>query len=97
MEIQNSTTTALQVFSRQDVKYKTQDFQQCCGSGSGLDPDWIRIQWGPWIRTRIRNPDPDPGGQKWPTKIEKKLKNIIFQKFQLYFFFFIFCHRNPGS
>ena len=27
-----------------------------------VDPDWIRIQW--WIRIRIRNPDPDPGGQK---------------------------------
>jgi hypothetical protein len=27
-------------------------------------PDWIRIQWCPWIRIRIRNPDPDPGGQK---------------------------------
>jgi hypothetical protein len=26
------------------------------------DPDWIRIQSGLWIR--IRNPDPDPGGQK---------------------------------
>ncbi len=38
-----------------------------------VDPDWIRVQWGPWIRirTRIANPDPDPGGQKWPTKIEK--------------------------
>jgi hypothetical protein len=26
------------------------------------DPDWIRIQWGPWIRIRIRirNPDPSP-------------------------------------
>jgi hypothetical protein len=24
---------------------------------------WIRIQWGPWIRIRIRNLDPDPGGQ----------------------------------
>ncbi len=22
------------------------------------------IQWGPWIIIRIRNPDPDPGGQK---------------------------------
>jgi hypothetical protein len=39
---------------------------------------WIRfrigssynfIQWGPWIR--IRNPDPDPVGQKGPQKIEK--------------------------
>ncbi len=32
---------------------------QCLGSG--LDPE---IQSGQWIRTRIRNPDPDPGGQK---------------------------------
>ncbi len=30
---------------------------------------WIRIQWGPWFPIRIRNPDPDPKGQKWPTKI----------------------------
>jgi hypothetical protein len=29
------------------------------------DPNWgIRIQSGQWIRIRIRNPDPDPGGQK---------------------------------
>jgi hypothetical protein len=30
------------------------------------DTEWIRIQWGPWIhiQIRIRNPDPDPGGQK---------------------------------
>jgi hypothetical protein len=35
------------------------------------DPDWIRIQWDPWIRIRIRNPDPDPGGKKCPTNIEK--------------------------
>jgi hypothetical protein len=28
------------------------------------DPDWIRIQSGLWIRIRIRNPDPYPGGQK---------------------------------
>ena len=32
---------------------------------------WIRIQSGQWIRIRIRNPDPDPGGQKLPTKGEK--------------------------
>ena len=40
---------------------------------SDPDPDWIRIQSGQWIRIRIRNPDsdPDPGGQKWPTKVEK--------------------------
>jgi hypothetical protein len=29
----------------------------------------IRIQWGPWIRIQICNPD--PGVQKWSTKIEK--------------------------
>jgi hypothetical protein len=27
------------------------------------NPDCIRIQWGPWIRIRIRNLDPDPGGE----------------------------------
>jgi hypothetical protein len=31
---------------------------------SDPDPDWNRIQSGQWIRIRIRNPDPDPGGQK---------------------------------
>ncbi len=35
---------------------------QGCGSGSGLDPDSI----GPV------DSDPDPGGQKLPTKVEKK-------------------------
>jgi hypothetical protein len=32
------------------------------------EPDWIRIQRGPWIRILIRirktDPDPSPGGQK---------------------------------
>ncbi len=34
------------------------------------DPNWIRIQSGHWISIRIwiRNLDPDPGGQKLPTK-----------------------------
>jgi hypothetical protein len=36
------------------------------------DPDGIRIQSGQWIRIHIRNPDPDPGGQKLPTKKERK-------------------------
>jgi hypothetical protein len=31
---------------------------------SDPDPYWTRIQSGQWIRIRIRNPDPDPGGQK---------------------------------
>ncbi len=35
-------------------------------------PYWIRIQSRQWIR--IRNPDPDPGGHKWPTKVEKLKK-----------------------
>jgi len=35
-------------------------WRQGCGSGSGLDPDSIRSDQ--WIR--IRNSDPDPGGQK---------------------------------
>ncbi len=34
----------------------------CCGSGSGYT--WIRIDLG-----RL-DPDPDPGAQKLPTKIE---------------------------
>jgi len=38
------------------------------------DPDWIRIQSGQWIR--IRNPDPDSGGQKWPTHKSRKKKFI---------------------
>ncbi len=34
---------------------------------SVVNPDWIRIQWFPWIRfwIRIRN----PGGEKWSRKI----------------------------
>jgi hypothetical protein len=38
-----------------------------------LDPDpyWIRIQSGLWIR--IWNPYPDPGGQKWSTKVDNNL------------------------
>ncbi len=35
---------------------------QGCGSGSGLDPD------------SIGSVDPDPGGQKWPSKVEKNFK-----------------------
>ncbi len=38
---------------------------------SDPNPDWIRIQSDQWIRTRNRNPDPDPGGHKRPTEVEK--------------------------
>ncbi len=34
----------------------------------------IRIQSGQWIRIRIR--DPDPRGQKWPTKVNK-IRNFM--------------------
>ncbi len=36
------------------------------------------IQSGQWICIRIRNLDPDPGGQKLPTKVyKKKLRNFM--------------------
>jgi hypothetical protein len=38
-------------------------FNQGCGSGSGLNPDSIGSV----------DPDPDPGGQKRPAKVEKNL------------------------
>jgi hypothetical protein len=38
----------------------------CSVSDPDPDPDWIGIQSGQWIR--IRNPD--PGGQKLPTKMK---------------------------
>jgi len=43
------------------------------------DPDWIRVQSGPW--TRIRNTDPDPGQEsveERTVKIGKKVKNFFF-------------------
>jgi hypothetical protein len=43
------------------------------------DPDSIRIQSGQWIRIWIRNLDPDPGGQKFPTKVEKICKISCFE------------------
>jgi hypothetical protein len=36
------------------------------------NPEWIRNQSGKWIR--MRNPDPDEGGQKWLTKVGNFLK-----------------------
>ncbi len=51
------------------TEMKCESVQNCLFSGvvdPDLDMDWIRIQRGPWIRIliRIRNPDPEPGGQK---------------------------------
>ncbi len=48
-----------------------------------LDPDWIRIQSGQWIR--IRNLDPDPGGQKGPTKVEKNQGISCFEALDVLF------------
>ncbi len=42
------------------------------------DPNRIRIQLGQWIRIRIWNPDPNPGMQILPTKVEKKQRNFMF-------------------
>ncbi len=39
-----------------------------------MDPDETHIVWGPLIRIRIRNLDPDPGGQKWTRKMDKNYK-----------------------
>jgi hypothetical protein len=43
-------------------------------SVSDPDPGWICLQSVQW--NRILDPDPDPGGQKLPTKIEKKTQEI---------------------
>jgi hypothetical protein len=43
--------------------------RQGCGSESQLDPDTIGSL----------DPDPDPGGQKLPTKVEKVLKISCFE------------------
>jgi hypothetical protein len=52
--------------SSEDDEVELDIYSQCFRSG----PDWIRIQSGQWIwsRIRIRNPDPDPGGQNDPQK-----------------------------
>jgi hypothetical protein len=46
------------------IKYFNED--PISVSVSDLDPDWIWIQSGQWIR--IRNRNPDLGGQKWRPK-----------------------------
>jgi hypothetical protein len=41
-----------------------------------VDPDPQNLSCRIRIWITIQNTDPDPGGQKWPTKIEKKVKNF---------------------
>ncbi len=58
------------------VIYRRQ-FRFTMHTNSVPDSDWIRIQLGQWIRIWIRNPNSDPGGQTWRSKIEK-LRNFTF-------------------
>ncbi len=46
--------------------------------GSGLKS-------GQWIRICILNPDPDPRGQKGPTKVEKNLEISCFEVLDVLF------------
>jgi hypothetical protein len=45
----------------------------------------IQILSGQWIR--ILNPDPEPGGQKLPTKIDKNIKKFHVLKRWMFSFF----------
>jgi hypothetical protein len=58
-------------------------FSQGFGSVSGSA--WIRINLSYWIRIRIQIADPDPGGKKWPTKIEKSTEFSFFQVLDVLF------------
>ncbi len=59
------------------------------GSVSGSGSAWIRINLSCWIRIRIRtqiaDPNPDPGGQKWPQKIEKRTEFSSFEVLDVLF------------
>jgi hypothetical protein len=62
---------------------------QLQGRVSDPDTDWIRIQSGQRIRIRnpehIRNPAPDPGGQKLPTKKQNSLEILCFEVLDVFF------------
>ncbi len=45
----------------------------------------IRINLSCWIRIRIQIADPDPGGQKWPQKIEKWTESSSFEVLDVLF------------
>ncbi len=45
----------------------------------------IRINLSCWIRIRIQIADPDPGGQKWPQKIEKRTEFSSFEVLDVLF------------
>ncbi len=64
--IRQSTTLGFCTFSSMAREHPLLFFSMPIASVVDPDPDWILIQCGPWIRMRIRirNPDPEPGGQK---------------------------------
>ncbi len=53
------------------VEIKPFTLNRVIKQGFGSRSAWIRINLSCWIRIRIQIADPDPGGQKWPTKVEK--------------------------
>jgi hypothetical protein len=55
------------------------------GSGSVSGSAWIRINLSCWNRIRIQIADPDPGGQKLPTKIEKSTEFSCFEVLDVLF------------
>ncbi len=65
---------------RANMKYEHEKFR-----GSDPDPYWIQIQSGQWIRIRIRNPDPDLGGHKLPTKKKKNNEISCFEELDVLF------------
>ena len=77
------TQSTMQTTKREEKKKNAQLILCVCTvpipSVLDPDPDWIRIQSGQWIR--IRNPDPEPGGQKRSTKVEKIKKFHVLKSF----------------
>jgi hypothetical protein len=51
------------------------------------DPNRIQIKSGQWIRIRIRNLDPDPGGQR-----SRKVKKFHVLKCWMFSFESFFCN-----
>jgi hypothetical protein len=68
-------THLTQVRTDSKLEFFTYNLIQGCGSGSQLDPDSIGSV----------DPDPDPGGQKWPTKVGKNLKISCFELLDVLF------------
>jgi hypothetical protein len=63
-------------------KYNNQNVRT---SVSVSDPDLFRILSGQLIRIRIRNQDPNPGGQKLPTKLGKNYDILCFEVLDVLF------------